>query len=154
MKIEDFDKFQHFNANENWGNIEQLQWWHVLHLESIREETGWPMKIHCSCERKGHSKKSYHPRGCATDFHFISPIELSVQYDILKTALVGFGSWPFVGLGVYPEWANPGFHIDGRGYGLRWVRANGIDYYGEENVIQLLSDYEVLKSKVKIGDSF
>jgi hypothetical protein len=41
---------------------------------------------------------------------------------------VGFQQVPLeeiCGLGIYPDWAHPGFHLDLRGYKARWGRVEG-----------------------------
>lgn len=143
MKVESFKYlYPYFNINENWGDVKQVKWWHIKHLYDIRSEMyyqhNWPMVIHCSYETTGHSKNSYHYKGMATDFHFVTDTPFRRQYEILVWYLQKLKLLDLIGLGTYPEWNEPGFHIDGRGYPLQWIRKNGKYYYSEEKVIDIL----------------
>jgi len=87
----------------------------VYALDRLRHETGWPIVIHWQLGgavdvdgSHGHASRSYHlaSRGCkAADWHFVTDAPLRYQY--YKVCLGGFP-----GIGVYPEWHNPGFHTD------------------------------------------
>jgi hypothetical protein len=69
--------------------------------------------IHCAYQDR---EKGYHPLGTAVDYHF-SPIELITPYkafEITEQVLNEYSTSNFMGLGVYPDWANPGFHLDTR----------------------------------------
>lgn len=139
MKLESFENFSpYFTPYENWGEISMVKWWHIKHLYDIRiameEKYNWPIIIHCCYETSGHSKKSYHHKGMATDFNFKTDKPFYFQYEMLKKALILLDLWEFSGVGCYPEWNAPGFHLDGRGYGLRWYRANGKYYYGDQEL--------------------
>ena len=73
-------------------------------LDVARELVGFPFIIHSSYSLKGHSRTGYHPKGQAVDGHFrdISPV---AAYGLLD-------SWWPGGLGAYPYWNSPGFHLD------------------------------------------
>jgi hypothetical protein len=74
----------------------------------LRMKANWPMSIHAGMDVEGthgHSKKSYHLKGMAFDFHFKTDASLNEQFYVIKE----FG---FTGIGIYPEWNNPGFHLD------------------------------------------
>jgi len=129
-----FKNFLYFRSDEAWGDIDILQWYHVHHLELIRKTmimqgNDWPIIIHCSAEISGHTDGSYHYKGLATDFHFQTPISLREQLKALKSALRRVSLFHFVGLGFYPDWIHPGFHLDSRGYKARWMRVG--DEYKE-----------------------
>jgi hypothetical protein len=107
----------------------------LLLLDKIRHETGWPIITHASVGgcvdmegKHGHGKDSYHllKRGCkACDFHFKTPATLREQWEILESYHPG-------GLGMYPDWNNPGFHLDVRlGDDKRWKREAGKYIYLE-----------------------
>jgi hypothetical protein len=144
----DFDKLSpFFDADENWGNINIVQWYHVHHLWLIRralvkEGRNWPMIIHCCHESVGHAKDSYHYKGVATDFHFENTkgSTLQNQLEWLLTAMINCGLDQFMGLGVYPEW-HPvgGFHLDSRGSSVRWIRIGNTYHYGTDEISRYFS---------------
>lgn len=119
-----------FTINEAWGDLSRVHWWHIHHLWLIRtmmitQGYDWPMIIHCCYEATGHASKSFHSRegkSCATDYHFVTDEPLTVQREVLEKVLSDLGLANKVGLGAYPFWNNPGFHIDGRGRRVRWTR--------------------------------
>ncbi|MCK4822302.1 hypothetical protein KA005_41450, partial [bacterium] len=96
-------------------------------LHDIRFRSGWPTIIHCGTQGK-HCKGSYHYKGMAVDFHFVVPnssISFRDQSKFLMQYLVDMQLDNFVGLGIYPEWNNPGFHLDTRGKKARWLKQGG-----------------------------
>lgn len=147
MRTEQWKEFApFFSERENWGVPERVRWYHVQHLWLIRttmKEMGydWPMKIHCSYDLSGHAPKSYHSRDSeskATDFHFDTNASLAKQVIVLGAATCKTRIKNFLGIGVYPGWNNPGFHLDSRGYRTRWGfvpvgrDTHGNDIYGYE----------------------
>ena len=145
MLIKDFDNFHpYFTANESWGDISKIQWWHILQLYEIRNTMvklglKWPMKIHCCYDPSGHESNSLHYKGLATDFHFITEATLQEQYRLLCGALSIAKLDAFCGLGVYPEWNSPGFHFDSRGFMIRWIKLGDEYRYGMDKVVSFFS---------------
>jgi hypothetical protein len=135
-----------FSPKEKWGNPNKVQWYHVHHLYLLRLQLrsmgcDWPMSIHCSYEEFGHASRSFHSKGgvsIATDFHFVTDEPIGKQYGVVIKALLALNLSGFVGLGVYPKWNSPGFHMDSRGKEVRWVRVNRKYYYGYGEVIKHL----------------
>lgn len=129
----------YFTIKEAWGDLSRVHWWHIHQLWLIRTEMrrqgyNWPMIIHCCYEATGHASKSFHGRddkSCATDFHFATMESLALQQDVLSKVLDDLGLADKVGLGVYPFWNNPGFHLDGRGRRVRWIRNKDGEYIYE-----------------------
>jgi len=150
MRADDFRRFEpYFSINENWGNHEHVQWFHVQQLWLIRKELermghDWPMVVHCSYASKGHEENSLHYQGVATDFHFQTDFKLLFQYEILCEALDELALDEFVALGVYPQWNRPGFHLDCRGRRVRWIQLGGRYLYGEARTQHLLEEYTLL----------
>lgn len=145
MKKETFKYFQpYFSPKENFGDIERVQWYHVKHLFDLRDamhwQHNWPMIIHCCYEKDGHSENSYHYKGLATDFHFSTDAAFERQYEVLRWYLLKLELWNFVGLGTYPDWNSPGFHIDSRGENIKWVHSDNKYYYGEEAINRVLGN--------------
>lgn len=72
--------------------------------------------IHNGYAVKGHSPTGKHPKGEATDLDILN-ISLGDAYRKID------GVWQG-GLGVYPEWNTPGFHLD-CGPKRRWIFRGG-----------------------------
>jgi len=115
---------KYFSPYESWGNVEELSGILLIGLKLIRHEINIPFIIHCGTQGN-HAKNSYHYRGLAVDGHFQTELPIWIQYDILENTLDNLQLKNYTGIGVYPFWNNPGFHIDFRGYMARWGR---IDY--------------------------
>ena len=113
-----FSMIGHFAPKEFNDKFFPGSWKHmdeqtVFKIEETREVSGWPIVIHaavCYEGTCGHSANSYHLRknGCrAVDFHFKTAASLREQYLVLEEL-----AWN--GIGVYPHWNYPGFHVDMR----------------------------------------
>lgn len=114
-----------FNSQENWGDPSSIDRHLLLIIYCIRCDLKFPMSIHCGVEPR---KSGFHPLKKAVDFHFICDLELESQYTILEGYLENKGWDKLVGLGVYPDWNYPGFHLDTRGIKARWGRINKSEY--------------------------
>lgn len=79
----------------------------MLLVLKLRERLGAPMIVHAGYASHGHAGKSLHYEGRALDFHVpnVSPRRVLQVIDELGC---------FNGVGWYPFWNNPGFHIDNR----------------------------------------
>jgi hypothetical protein len=98
---------------------------------------GISTKIHTIYEKTGHSKNSYHYKGLACDFSF-SPnykYNFTSQINYLVNYLKKYSYYNRVGIGIYYEWINRGFHIDLRGKNLSWFQECGIYFYKPINDI-------------------
>jgi len=127
-------KVKHFHPKENWGESSRVNGMLILLLDKITGEVKkycWreykrisPCIIHCAYETSGHSVNSQHYTGNAADFHFenISAIK---AFELILKVLKDYQMDEFVGLGVYPDWYKPGFHLDVRGYKARWSQVIG-----------------------------
>ncbi|HSA06131.1 MAG TPA: hypothetical protein P5556_03020 [Candidatus Gastranaerophilales bacterium] len=126
---------KHFKPHENWGNSKKINGMLLLLLDEITEQVksyslcnynkNSPCIIHCAYETSGHSPNSQHYKGNAADFHF-SNIPPFKTYETIIKVLKDTQTENFVGLGVYPDWINPGFHLDARGEKARWSRINDV----------------------------
>ena len=102
----------------------------LMLIDKTWEETSWPIVVHQAVDMEGthgHSGSSYHlyKNGCkAIDFHFETEVSYRAQYNCLCRM-----GWS--GLGFYPEWPNPGFHVDLRPIEetQHWVHRNGVYEY-------------------------
>ena len=113
-----------FYREEPWGEPDRICGYLLLALEVIRKITGWIIIIHFGTQG-GHSKTGYHPKAMAVDFHFKTKTSFKKQVDNLLRILDKFQFADFVGLGIYPEWNTPGFHLDVRGTRARWGYLSG-----------------------------
>lgn len=91
-------------------------------LDALREFVSYPIIIHCGYASDGHVKDSQHYLGRAVDFH-IKNVSLINQYLMAERFI-------FTGIGIYPDWNNPGLHCDVRHKNHeqsqdRWVKLNG-----------------------------
>ncbi len=143
-------KVKHFNPGEKWGDKNKINGLLVLLLDKITDrvkEYCWnkykrisPCIIHCAYETSGHSLNSQHYKGNAADFHFENITALEA-YEIMIKVLKEFQTEDFVGLGVYPDWFKPGFHLDVRGYKARWSQVIGKYTSIDEGLKKLYGDY-------------
>lgn len=99
--------------------------WLVKYLDELREMTGHPIIIHENggFSFTGHIDGSYHYQGMAADFHFLWGLPFSEQARRI------FNLGKFGGIGIYPEWNHPGFHVDIRSGFQIWVKRNGVYTY-------------------------
>lgn len=113
----------YFTSDENWGDPDKIKPELLFALLRIRTHVGYPFHVHEGYAKSGHSPSSQHYVGAAVDGHFSG---ISFKQAILRVeeAIEPFDS--VLGLGLYPLWSNPGFHIDVRGHRARWGRINGI----------------------------
>ena len=117
-----WDIIKHFTLAENWGQASGMNGMLVLLMDAIRERWGEPVVIHCGIEIDGHAKDSQHKLGNAVDFHVQSSLPFPAQCSRLESILKDLQVFNKVGLGIYPGWNNPGFHLDVRGAYARWGR--------------------------------
>jgi uncharacterized protein YcbK (DUF882 family) len=115
-----WDRLRHFSPQENWGDPEKMNGALLWLLDEVREHFGCPVVIHCGYDEAGHAVNSQHYLGNAVDFHFVTEMPFSQQYQELENFLFGLQLHNHVGLGVYPQWNRPGFHLDVRGIQARW----------------------------------
>ena len=125
-----------FSKTENWGLPGRVSGLTLLALSIIRRETGWPVVIHNAFELTGHSANSQHYQGKAVDFHFTTDVQYYRQVLMVEQILNRYQLSEFVGLGIYPGWNNPGFHLDTRGSKARW----GFDRMGREVAYEVAKD--------------
>lgn len=122
-------EIKYFKPCENWGDPDKILPEAMKTLDEFREFVGKPIIIHCAYDKCGHTCNSQHYLGRAFDFH-IKGMNWRDQYY----AAVKFGKW--TGIGVYPDWNNPGLHCDIRVLGkgktfAKWTRWKG-QYIGAD----------------------
>ena len=133
MTKDDWKQIKYFSPKENWGDPEQMSFELLRRLDGLREFCSHRIIIHCGYAIDGHTKNSQHYLGRATDFHIIG-VTLINQYLLAER-------FNFGGIGIYPEWNNPGLHCDVRHKDSekpqdRWVRINGRYTILTENILK------------------
>ena len=130
-----WNKLKYFSKNEKWGDYKIINGFIILLLEQIRHDfenkkISSQLIIH-SAYRSNSSKDNKHSTASAVDFHFHN-LDFKVAYTELIKTLNYLQVHNFIGLGVYPQWRNPGFHLDIRDKKGRWGQWNNkyctIDY--------------------------
>jgi len=126
-----WDVTEGFTEREGWGTPDDMDGFVLILISalrlSIRElDPTATVIIHVGYATDGHSKNSQHYKGYAIDFHFKTTLSYDVQMDFIISALRKLQVHARVGLGLYPDWNSPGFHIDSRGTMARWGYIEGV----------------------------
>ena len=122
----DWSRIAHFKREE-WGrHVEQVDWGLIVAMDRFRSLVDAPVVIHEAWADSGHSPDSLHYRGRAVDFH------VQTGRPFAEVLLCVLSIPAFMGVGWYPGWHHPGFHVDTRDSETRllWVRKNGVYAYG------------------------
>lgn len=88
----------------------EMDYYLINRLDQFREMVGKPIVIHSSYRE---SDTGYHGTGEAVDFHIAG-------INVFDAFLLAEKSGLFGGIGVYPNWNNPGLHLDIRQKPSRW----------------------------------
>ena len=147
-----WDILRHFNPREKWGDSKRMNPLLLIILDKLRNQYGKPFIVHCGYATSGHVKHSYHYTGDACDFHIKSRLHFRAQISILLRQLhnISLSVYPaetnisvsaLCGLGIYPEWNPPGFHLDVRGYPARWGAFNK-KYHTWEETMKYIAEKE------------
>ena len=102
----------------------------VVSLDRFRDFTGLPFIIHEDYATSGHATNSYHYRGEAIDGHFITK---EISFSFLVAKILGVMAQTSAihkirGIGIYPNWNNPGFHFDIRSDWKIWTQDRSGQY--------------------------
>lgn len=125
---------QYFKSTENWGNADKMSGTLLLLLFALRKVIGRTFVIHEGFATSGHTTGSQHGLGNAVDFH-IQGLPFVEAVAQMETALHALQVADRCGLGIYPDWNNPGFHLDVRGTKARWGRI-GRDYVSFDEALK------------------
>lgn len=131
-----WDRLRHFKANERWGNPGKMSWALLFILDELRDRLpdGCYIHINCAYENEGHTSRSFHSRedkGGAVDF-VVHGLPFHIAFEFLVKNLSEMNI--IHGLGTYPNWNTPGFHLDIRDSSLYWIaegRPQTYRYYTE-----------------------
>ena len=104
MTPADWKEIKHFTPQENWGDPFKMLKQYILGLDKLRAYVGRTISVHCGYEPR---PTGQHPTGCASDIH-IQGLHVVDQF----LAAQRFAE--FTGIGVYPDWTQPGLHLDSR----------------------------------------
>ncbi len=109
-------------------------------MDDLRHLAGVPIHVHVAWNDGGHSKNSYHYKGMAVDFHFGKGNDGIRRTPLEQLACIRSIS-EFCGIGFYPWWNAPGWHVDIRppatpGKPLYWISSREGKYqYDREALI-------------------
>jgi len=116
-----------FKKTEAWGDPSQMKYSIIWLMDNIRSDlpNGCWIKVHSGFRNlKNDNDKGQHPKGTAIDFHIVGCSVLEAEAHIMKK-LYNTGMLEYCGIGIYPQWVNPGFHLDTRGEKASWAKLNG-----------------------------
>lgn len=125
---------KHRTYNDAWGDPAKMDPMVVWLIDEIEDSLpkGCSVKIHCGYKEGGHTPNSYHYKGEAIDWHIVGMSPAAAEEHVIKflhkpKAVNGkeIKLIEIVGFGCYPEWLNPGFHIDRRGVRASWSMVGG-----------------------------
>jgi hypothetical protein len=125
---------KNFKVREAWGDPSKMNHLLLYLMDGFRSSlpNGCWIKVHCGYKEGGHTKNSFHYKGKAIDFHVVGISALEAEACLMHYLSqskvidgVEYQLLNYVGLGLYPEWANPGFHLDVRGKRASWARVGG-----------------------------
>jgi uncharacterized protein YcbK (DUF882 family) len=116
-----FLQLEYFVEREKWGDPNKMDVRLLFALDRIRHELKRRIIVHCGYELSGHSENSLHKIGAAVDFH----VYKTGKYELNALYQFFLEFWPG-GVGVYPYWNSPGYHLDIGAPGRTWI----VDQYG------------------------
>ena len=131
MTPEEWKEIVNFKPEENFGNPEMMNYKFMKFLDRFRAELRIPMIITCGTQGK-HVTNSYHYQGRAVDFYLDTKMSLGAQVALIMDRLMETSLYYNTGLGVYPDWSKPGFHLDNRDYYARWGYKDGKELLFQE----------------------
>lgn len=105
MQEIDWKKVKYFSKEENWGDWTKMNTELILGLDCLRDFIGKPINIHCGYEER--TGLSYHNYGKAIDCS-------CKDMNVVDFFLAASRFTVFTGIGIYPYWNKPGFHLDVR----------------------------------------
>lgn len=128
----------HFHSDENWGDADKMDVRLLWNLDKVRDDLARRIIINCGYSHAGHAAKSFHKFGMAVDLY----VENTQRDELLNLYFHFLTIWRG-GVGVYPFWNKPGFHLD-IGPSRSWVRDKDGKYHSDINNIA-----EITKSIAK-----
>ena len=133
-------EIKYFKPQNPWGDVSKVNPDLIYLIDEFRAYVGKPFILHNAYEKSGHNDDSQHYLGLALDGHF-------VDLHWMDQFLLAMKFGKFNGVGVYPDWNNPGLHLDIRqnknDTNSTWVRYKG-KYYpvNYSNIMMILDDQQ------------
>ena len=142
---------KHFTVNEKsesggnaWGDYTKCNGLLLKILDEIRDISGFPIVVHCMYEPRDGSN-SEHKRGNAVDFH-MKGCTPQHAYNCIIKVLSKYNLVDKSGLGYYDWWVHRGWHLDLRGYKLRWLSVKSLNYvYDEKQMLASITKAGIVK---------
>jgi hypothetical protein len=127
MTAADWRGIQHFGPGE-FNRPDMMEAGIIVLLDDLRDVFRFPFIVHSDWRKPPDGVPeelwpSQHNHGRAVDFH-IEGIDYRDAVDLMGRFLRLLTVAQRVGLGIYPHWNHPGFHLDTRGYMARWGAVN------------------------------
>lgn len=135
----DWTKIRYFSQQEWEPHSNRVSPALIQYMDVLRYDAGVPIVIHVAAATSGHSENSFHYFGngkvaTAVDFRFLG-LSYAEQFALLS-------SYDWIGgLGFYPHWNHPGWHVDMRETSKRllWHRTESGHYiYGWADFARML----------------
>lgn len=126
MSDRDWSTIRHFKRVEFRKDPDRVLWEVVQLMDEMRDAARVRCFIHVAWDSSGHADHSSHyavssDYASAVDFHF-EGMSVFDQWLFAER-------FPWMGIGIYPSWKNPGLHVDLRhpghehpNLGRRWWR--------------------------------
>lgn len=121
---------KHFKPSE-FNEPNKMDFYLINRLDQFREMCGKPIIIHSSYRE---NDSGYHGSGEAVDIHV-------KDMNVFDAFLLAEKSGLFNGIGVYPNWNNPGLHLDIRQKPARWGCWTPTDPKKKNIYVQLDSEF-------------
>jgi hypothetical protein len=124
IRNEDWQRVKYFKPSEFPPRADMMEHSVVFLIDTIRDLFNSPIHITSAWSPgTGHSAASQHYVGRAVDF-WIEDIPFRDAVDLMERFISpaprGIDVAHQIGLGIYPAWSKPGFHMDTRGEYARW----------------------------------
>lgn len=119
-----------FSRAEKWGDPDRMDHCTLIILERLRVFSGSPIFVHRGADLNAKPSSCHYisaggdDKAKAVDFSF-PKITLLEAHELIQEFLKKNSLIDQVGLGIYPQWNNQGFHLDTRGFKARWSKING-----------------------------
>ena len=111
-----WERIDTLSKTDGWGQPRCIDGKLIILFSELQKILDEPVYIHKAYEEEGHVENSFHYSGQAIDFH----VGTQPVHSLLKVWKI-LNEWWNGGLGVYPCWNEPGFHID-MGPKKRWQK--------------------------------
>lgn len=136
----------HSRISEAWGDPLRMHPITMVILDKFRGSLphGCWVKVHCGYKAGRHIKNSFHHRARAVDFHVVGCSFIEAEQHLMRflngstltICETTYNLIDFVGIGIYPEWADPGFHLDTRGKRNSWAKVGGVHVSYEAGLLE------------------